>query len=87
MNGTVSMMADRIGHRRLSVRRVRAAFVRMPMLLLYGLFGLAGAALWVIMHLPVGTRARDTLVYAMAGCIGMFTLGWRLLRAQARAQD
>lgn len=64
-------------------RRLRNSALRAPTALLYALFGLVGVALWVLMHLPVGARAKSTLVYAMAGCVGLFTMGWRMLRAQA----
>ena len=38
--------------------------------------------LWMLMQLPVGARGKSALVYAMAGCVGTFTLGWQMLRAQ-----
>jgi len=62
-------------------RRMSATLRRLPATLVYSALGCAGVALWMLMHLPVGARAKNTLVYAMAGCIGLFTLGWQLLRA------
>lgn len=85
MSKTVSLVSNRGERRRHSLQRTRAALLRAPALLLYGVLGVAGAGLWVMMQLPVGARAKGALVYAMAGCVGTFTLGWRLLRAEAQA--
>ncbi|WP_370305224.1 hypothetical protein [Sinimarinibacterium flocculans] len=51
--------------------------------LLYALLGAVGVMMWMLMQLPLGSRARSTLVTTMAGCVGMFALGWRLLSEQA----
>ncbi|MEQ1440185.1 hypothetical protein AAG565_12545 [Fontimonas sp. SYSU GA230001] len=65
---------------------VHAAASRGGAALLYGMMGLAGGMLWLAMHLPMGERAKETLVYAMAGCVGLFTLGRQMLRAQRSGQ-
>ncbi len=49
----------------------------------YAVLGAAGVLLWLLMQLPLGTRAKATLLAVMAGCFGMFALGWRLLGEQA----
>jgi hypothetical protein len=51
--------------------------------LFYGVLGAAGVLVWLLMQLPLGSRAKATLMAVMAGCFGMFALGWRLLSEQA----
>ena len=51
--------------------------------LFYAVLGIAGVLLWLVMQLPLGSRAKGTLVAVMAGCFGIFALGWRLLAEQA----
>lgn len=51
--------------------------------LFYAVLGVAGVLMWLLMQLPLGARAKTTLVAVMAGCIGIFALGWRLLAEQA----
>ena len=51
--------------------------------LFYGVLGVAGVLMWLLMQLPLGARAKNTLVAIMAGCFGVFALGWRLLAEQA----
>jgi hypothetical protein len=51
--------------------------------LFYAILGVAGVLLWLLMQLPLGNRAKSTLVAVMAGCFGIFVLGWRLLAEQA----
>lgn len=51
--------------------------------LLYAVLGGAGVLLWLLMQLPLGSRAKSALVAIMAGCLGVFALGWRLLTEQA----
>ena len=51
--------------------------------LFYAVLGAAGVLLWLLMQLPLGTRAKSTLVAAMAGCFAVFALGWRLLAGQS----
>ncbi len=63
-------------------QRLGVVMGNLPTLLLYAALGVAGVILWLLMHLPVGARAKAMLVYAMAGCVGTFTLGWHMVRAQ-----
>ncbi|MES0872558.1 hypothetical protein [Sinimarinibacterium thermocellulolyticum] len=51
--------------------------------LFYAVLGAAGVLLWLVMQLPLGGRVRSALIVVMAGCFGMFALGWRLLGEQA----
>ncbi len=55
---------------------------QLPMQSVYALLGLVGVLMWVLMHLPLGSRVREAAVAAMAASIGLFTLGWRMLGAQ-----
>ncbi|MEW6168998.1 MAG: hypothetical protein AB1651_15070 [Pseudomonadota bacterium] len=78
----VMVMGSVHGFRRSGgTRPMSATLRRLPATLAYSALGCAGFALWMLMQLPVGARAKNTLVYAMAGCIGLFTLGRQLLRA------
>lgn len=61
---------------------VQGAASKASLAAVYAMMGLAGVLLWLVVHLPIGARARETTAYAMAGCVGMFTLGWQMLRAQ-----
>lgn len=83
MSKTVAIGSTRGYRQRRAVRRAGATLLRLPTWFMYGVLGLTGVTLWVLMQLPVGTRAKSALVYAMAGCVGTFTLGWQMLRAQA----
>lgn len=51
--------------------------------LFYAVLGVVGVLLWLLMQLPLGARVKDTLLAVMAGCFGIFALGWRLLGEQA----
>lgn len=82
MSKTVAIGSTRGYRQRRALHRVAAGVLRVPALLMYGALGLTGVTLWVLMQLPVGTRTKSALVYAMAGCVGTFTLGWQMLRAQ-----
>ena len=65
---------------------VQAAASRLSLAMAYAGMGLAGVLLWAAVHLPIGARARESLAYAMAGCVGLFTLGWQMMRAQLAGQ-
>lgn len=82
MSKTVAIGSTRGYRQRRAVHRARTLVLRLPALLMYGVLGLAGVMLWMLMQLPVGARGKSALVYAMAGCVGTFTLGWQMLRAQ-----
>ncbi|TJY56649.1 hypothetical protein E4T66_18985 [Sinimarinibacterium sp. CAU 1509] len=55
---------------------------QLPMQSVYALLGLVGVLMWMLMHLPLGSRVREAAVTAMAASVGLFTLGWRMLGAQ-----
>lgn len=61
---------------------VHAAGTKVSLAAVYAMMGMAGLLLWLVVHMPIGARARETTAYAMAGCVGMFTLGWEMVRAQ-----
>lgn len=67
---------------RRALRRAELRVHQVTMLFVYGLFGLAGVLLWLLMRLPMSPRWKETTVYAMAGCVGLFTVGWQMLQAQ-----
>lgn len=83
MSKTVAIGSTRGYRQRRALHRAAAVVLRVPALLMYGALGLTGVTLWVLMQLPMGARTKGVLVYAMAGCVGTFTLGWQMLRAQA----
>ncbi len=51
--------------------------------LAYAVLGVAGLLLWLLAQMPMSARWKENLVYAMAGCLGLFALGWQLLRPRA----
>ena len=63
-----------------AVEAVQETISRASLAISYAAMGAAGVVLWILVQLPVGARAKELLVYAMAGCIGTVTLGWRMLR-------
>ncbi|MFA5939345.1 MAG: hypothetical protein WC809_08315 [Sinimarinibacterium sp.] len=65
---------------------IHSAASKASLAVVYAMMGLAGVLLWVMVHLPVGARARESLAYAMVGCVGLFTLGWQMMRAQLAGQ-
>lgn len=65
---------------------IHNAASKASLAVVYAMMGLAGVLLWVMVHLPVGGRAREALAYAMVGCVGLFTLGWQMMRAQLAGQ-
>ena len=60
--------------------RIAARLRALTMFMLYGVFGLAGVSLWLLMHLPMSARLKEMLVLGMAGCLGLFAIGWQMLR-------
>lgn len=65
-----------------AVEAVQDTMSKASLGLAYAAVGAAGLMLWLLVQLPVGARAKEMLVYSMAGCIGTVTLGWHLLRSQ-----
>jgi hypothetical protein len=66
----------------------RRAAIRLhtaSMALLYLVFGFAGVSLWLLAQLPMSARWKETVVIAMAGCLGLFAAGWQLLRPSTAA--
>jgi len=62
--------------------RGQAQLRNAVMAVAYGALGLSGVALWLLMQLPMSARWKETVVIAMAGCFGLFTLGWQMLRTE-----
>lgn len=62
-------------------RRIGARVHAGSMFLMYALFGLAGVLLWGLMHLPMSARWKEAVVFAMAGCLGLFAAGWQMMRS------
>ncbi len=60
--------------------RIAARLRALSMFMLYGVFGLAGVSLWLLMHVPMSARWKEMLVLGMAGCLGLFAIGWQMLR-------
>lgn len=67
---------------RRALRRLELRLRQAAMFLVYGLFGAAGVLLWLLVRLPMNARWKGGLVYAMAGCVGLFTVGWQMFQAQ-----
>lgn len=83
---TRKSLASVIGYRaRRYWLRTGARLRSVAMLIMYGALGLAGLALWVLMQLPMSARWKEMTVYAMAGCLGLFAMGWQMLRPQRAA--
>jgi predicted membrane channel-forming protein YqfA (hemolysin III family) len=47
----------------------------------YAVLGMFGVLLWLVVQLPMSARWKESLVYLMIGCLGLFAMGWQLLRA------
>ncbi len=62
--------------------RTQARLRNTVMAMAYGALGLSGVVLWLLMQLPMSARWKEAVVIAMAGCFGLFTLGWQLLRTE-----
>lgn len=82
MSKVMAIGAAGTGHNAGMWGAIHRATSRASLAVAYAMMGLAGVLLWVMVHLPVGARARESMAYAMAGCVGMVTLGWQMLRAQ-----
>ena len=65
-----------------TMEAIHDAATKASLAISYAVMGAAGVMLWVLVQLPVGARAKEMLVYAMAGCVGTFTLGWQMLRSR-----
>lgn len=71
------------GYRSRRVLMRGAARLRaLAMLLFYGCLGLAGVMLWLLVQMPISGRWKESLVVAMAGCLGLFAMGWQMLRPE-----
>ncbi len=74
---------ESVGHVSNWTGRVLDGMRALGMRTLYAMLGIAGLFMWLLMQLPIGGRAKETLVYVMAGCLGIFALGWGLMRQLA----
>ncbi len=80
---TIRSLASTPGYRaRRTWMRGLARMRNMAMAMVYGVLGLSGVALWLLMQLPMSARWKEAVVIAMAGCFGLFTLGWQMLRTE-----
>lgn len=86
MSKVVAIGAAATGHDAGPWGMMQTAASRVSLAAVYAMMGAAGVLLWVVVHLPIGARARESTAYAMAGCVGMFTLGWQMVRAQHNGQ-
>jgi high-affinity Fe2+/Pb2+ permease len=75
-------MAQHTDTRNSRHQTIGARIQHLPMQMVYALLGLIGVLMWMLMHLPLGSRVRAATVTAMAASVGLCTLGWRMLGAQ-----
>ena len=84
-----TVTTDSSGQNRLSLP-VRAGVLdrlrSLGMRALYAVLGLAGVCMWLLMQLPISARAKETLVVGMAGCLGLFAMGWGLMRQMTQGR-